>query len=85
MTWRPVAWLNGRGGLTFNPTDFEGMSLEPQNRSRWKGFVELNLRPHPKIEVGIRVLAVCPVKASSFQTGSRVLTHPPATNASILE
>ena len=74
LEWRALEWLRTRGGATFNPTDFEGTSMAPQNRSRWRGFGELVLMPRPSLEVALRFLAVSSVKASSFQTGDRVLT-----------
>jgi hypothetical protein len=63
-----------RGGITYNPTDFENTSLSPENRSRWRGFAHLNVRPLDQIEMSLRVLAVSSSKASSFQTGNRVIT-----------
>jgi iron complex outermembrane receptor protein/vitamin B12 transporter len=74
LTWQPLEWLRSRGGLTFNPTDFDGTSREPENRSRWRGFIELDLRPLPSIGASLRVLAVSSVKASSFHTGPRQIT-----------
>jgi vitamin B12 transporter len=72
--WEARDWLDLRGGVTFNPTDFEGTSLSPENRSRWRGFGELTLTPVDCLEMSLRVLAVSSIKASSFATGSRVTT-----------
>ncbi|MAG32347.1 MAG: hypothetical protein CL908_15810 [Deltaproteobacteria bacterium] len=74
LGWRPSDWAGLRGGVTFNPTDFEGTSSSPENRSRWRGFGEIVLRPTPTVEVGVRMLGVGPSKASSFHTGNRVMT-----------
>jgi outer membrane cobalamin receptor len=74
LDWEPRDWLDLRGGITYNPTDFENTSLSPENRSRWRGFAHLNVRPLDQIEMSLRVLAVSSSKASSFQTGNRVIT-----------
>lgn len=72
--WEARDWLELRGGVTFNPTDFEGTSVSPENRSRWRGFGELTLTPVDRFEMSLRVFAVSSIKASSFATGSRVTT-----------
>jgi len=74
LEWKARDWLHLRGGVTFNPTDFEGTSLSPENRSRWRGFGELTLTPVDYFEMNLRVFAVSSIKASSFATGSRVTT-----------
>jgi len=74
LDWDANTWLDLRGGITFNPTDFEGTSASPENRSRWRGFAQLTLTPIKAFELSLRVLAVSSSKASSFQTGSRVIT-----------
>lgn len=72
--WAASDWLELRGAVTYNPTDFEGTSLSPENRSRWRGFGELVVTPVDHLEMSLRVLAVGSLKASSFATGSRVTT-----------
>jgi vitamin B12 transporter len=74
LQWQARDWLDLRGGVTYNPTDFDGTSLSPENRSRWRGFVELVAKPVHDFEMSLRVLAVSSIKASSFATGSRVMT-----------
>ena len=74
VAWQPLEWLGGRGGATFNPTDFKNTSREPENRSRWRGYGEIVVTPTPTLEMTLRVLAVSSVKASSFDTGGRVVT-----------
>ncbi len=70
----PADWFRARTGVTFNPTDFGGTSVEPENRPRWRGFAEILIVPHPKWEVGMRVLAVGSSKASAAGIGGRVIT-----------
>jgi vitamin B12 transporter len=74
FAWSASDWLDFRGGLTFNPTDFEGTSAPPENRSRWRGYGQVVVTPIDRIEASLRVLAVSSSKASSFHTGSRVIT-----------
>lgn len=74
IAWQPLKWLGGRGGATYNPTDFENTSREPENRSRWRGYGEIVVTPMPRLEMTLRVLALSSVKASSFDTGGRVVT-----------
>ncbi len=74
LGWRALDWIDLRGGLTWNTTDFRGISDEPLNRPRWRGFATIALEPTPRLELAIRTLLVGPSKASSYQTGDRVLT-----------
>jgi iron complex outermembrane receptor protein/vitamin B12 transporter len=73
-SWQATQFIDLRGGVTFNPTDFEDTSAAPQNRSRWRGYAALVARPHKSLEIDLRILAIGPSKASSFQTGGRVDT-----------
>lgn len=72
--WRARDWLDLRGGLTWNTTDFRGESQEPLNRPEWRGFASVLIEPTERLELALRVLLVGPSKASSFQTGGRVDT-----------
>jgi outer membrane cobalamin receptor len=74
VDWKAFDHLVWRGGVTYNPTDFDGTSLQPQNRSRWRGFSELRLEPVRTFEIGLRLLLVGSMKASSLHTGCRVVT-----------
>ena len=74
LGWQALDWIDLRGGLTWNTTDFRGISDEPLNRPRWRGFATIVVEPLDRLEVAIRTLLVGPSKASSYQTGARVLT-----------
>ncbi len=74
LSWRTLDWLDLRAGVTFNPTDFEGTSEAPLNRSRWRGFAAIAVQPTDKIELDLRMLFIGPSKASSFSTGGRIDT-----------
>jgi vitamin B12 transporter len=73
-SWQARDWVHFLGSVTFNPTDFEGTSLQPENRPKWRGFGELRLGPVHDVEFKLRVLAVGSSKASSFATGARQIT-----------
>lgn len=73
-SWRVLNWLRWRGSVTYNPTDFGGTSLQPENRPRWRGFGEILLVPTANIVVGLRALVVGSVKASAAQIGGRIVT-----------
>ena len=74
LEWRARDWLDLRGGLTWNTTDFRGTRDEPLNRPRWRGFATIAIEPTDRLEVAIRTLLVGPSKASAYQTGERVST-----------
>lgn len=74
LDWQALDWLDLRGGLTWNTTDFRGISDEPLNRPRWRGFATITLEPTERLELAVRALVVGSSKASSYQTGDRVLT-----------
>ncbi len=74
FAWQALDWIDFRGGLTFNATDFEGTSADPLNRPRWRGFGSVVVAPIESLEVTLRALVVGPSKASSFHTGGRVDT-----------
>lgn len=73
-SWQATPFIDLRGGVTFNPTDFDDTSDAPENRSRWRGYAALVARPHTSLEIDLRILAVGSSKASSFSTGGRVDT-----------
>ncbi len=71
--WRVNGWLELRGGVTFNDTNFAGTGgPNPENRPRWRGFATAVARPFERIELTLRVLGQSSVRASSFRTGGRV-------------
>lgn len=74
LGWQALDWIDFRGGLTYNHTDFEHNSADPLNRPRWRGFGAVVVEPTDRLELTLRVLAVGSSKASSFQTGGRVDT-----------
>jgi len=74
VAWKPLDWVDLRGGMTFNPTDFEGTSDPPLNRSRWRGFASIALEPTDTIELDLRMLFIGPSKASAYSTGGRIDT-----------
>lgn len=74
LGWQVLDWIDFRGGLTYNHTDFENNSADPLNRPRWRGFGAIVVEPTDSLEFTLRVLAVGSSKASSFQTNGRVDT-----------
>lgn len=74
LGWQALDWIDLRGGLTWNTTDFRGISDDPLNRPRWRGFATIAVEPTERLELAIRALLVGPSKASSYQTGARELT-----------
>jgi vitamin B12 transporter len=73
FSWQALEWLDLRGGVTYNQTNFAGLSEpDPTNRPNWRSYAEFAIEPVPSVELALRILAVSSVKATSFQTGARI-------------
>ena len=72
--WQALEWLDLRGGVTFNHTNFAGGGPDPTNRPVWRGYAEFAVEPVQTVELSVRLLAVGSVKATSFRTRSSVST-----------
>jgi outer membrane receptor protein involved in Fe transport len=74
IDWQPDDCFEVRGGGTWNHTRFEKTQFDPENRPRWRGFLEMTARPIPPLELTIRAIASSSSKATSFKTRPRVDT-----------
>ena len=75
LGWQALEWLDLRGGVTFNYTNFSGTGgPDPENRPAWRGFAAVVMRPTETLELELRASARSSFQASSFQTDGRVDT-----------
>lgn len=74
IDWQPDDCFEIHGGGTWNHTRFKDSPVNPENRPRWRGFLELRAKPIPTLELTVRAIASSSLKATSFRTQPRVDT-----------